>query len=88
MQINLKCGAQIAVEESAINNMELVDLMADGDVDNDIIKVSKMLGMLISKKDKKTLYDAVRADDGTVPIEAVAEAIKEIFGAFKEPGKN
>lgn len=88
MQIDLKCGAQIVVEESAINNMELVDLMAEGDVDNDIIKVSKMLGMLISKKDKKALYDAVRADNGTVPIEAVAEAIKEIFEAFKEPGKN
>lgn len=88
MQIKLKCGVEINVSENAMNNMELVDLLAEGNVDSNIIAVSKMLKMIVSDKDRKVIYDAARKEDGTVPIEHVTASVKEIFDAFKENGKN
>ena len=72
-----KSGFSYEITDAALNNFELLDVMAE--VDNNPLLVPKMLKLLLGEKGKKVLYDHVRNDDGTVPTEKIKEEILEIF---------
>ena len=79
-------GFEFKVSECALDNMELVDLLAEGR--EDPLTVSKIVKIVLGTDQRKRLYDHVRAADGRVPTELVIEEISEIFKAFGEAGKN
>lgn len=79
-------GFEFEVAETALDNMELIDLMAE--VEDNPLLFSKAVTLLLGKKQKKALYDSLRREDGTVPVKAVSETVTEIFNLLGDAGKN
>lgn len=86
-EVELKNGLKLELDEKVMDNMELVDTLADAAGD-DPLAVSKMIKLVLGNENKKKLYDSLRTEDGRVPVAAVSDALKEIFEAFGEKGKN
>lgn len=82
-----KSGFAFSVDENAMNDMELVDVLADKETD-DAFRMSYILKRLLPADQRKKLYDHVRTDTGRVPVDAVVAEIEDIFAAMGDPGKN
>ena len=76
------------VNPLVLDNMELVELLADMKNDDDPLTVPKLCDMILGRAQKQQLYEFVRTPDGRVPISAVSETIMEIFQALGSAGKN
>lgn len=81
-----KSGFHFRVDENAMNDMELVDILADNTMD-DCFRMSHVLRKLLPGEQRKALYDHVRVD-GRVPVDAVVSAVEDIFTAMGQAGKN
>ena len=75
------------MDENALDNMELIDAMAEAQSDNPAM-FSKAVVLLLGKDQRDRLYDHIRKDDGRVSIEEVTNAFVEIFETLGESGKN
>ena len=74
----LKSGFSYAIEDHVLDNMELLDVIAD--VEKNPMAMSQVLRLLLGDEQKKALYAHLRnPENGNVPISAVSEAIAEIF---------
>lgn len=82
-----KSGFEFSVNESTQNNMELLDALAELD-DGNIAYMPKVATMILGKEQKKQLYDHIRTEDGTVPVDKFVEEIQDIFAAFSGTEKN
>ena len=85
-EIRMKSGVTLELDDKVMDNMELVDTLAEAS-DEDPLVVSKMVRLILGDERKK-LYDSLRTEDGRVPVESVSDALKDIFEAFGEKGKN
>lgn len=80
-----KSGFEFEIDEKRVNNMEFIDLLVELDEvdENDasqiLTTVSKLISCILDKDTKKRLYDHVRDDKGTVPIEKVQEELNDII---------
>ena len=81
-----KSGFQFAIPKRVMNNMELVDLLAD-DTEDETMKVSRILRLVMTKEQRQRFYDHHREPDGRVPVEKIYEELGEIFLSFQQ-GKN
>lgn len=79
-------GFEYQLGDNTMNNMELVDAMAE--LGEDPFAISRVCLLLLGKEQRKRLYDHIRAEDGTVPAQAMGEEIAEIIRGAGEPGKN
>ncbi|WP_010247754.1 hypothetical protein [Peptoniphilus rhinitidis] len=70
-------GFVYKINENALNNFELLDLFAE--VDENPLLLPKLLNMLLGEEMKKKLYDHVRLEDGTVPVDKVSNELMEII---------
>lgn len=86
-EITLKNGTKLELDEKALDNMEIVDALAETSGD-DPLAVSRIVRALLGNEKRKQLYDSLRTADGRVPVEAVSDAVRDIFEAFGEKGKN
>ena len=84
--VRLESGINLEILDSAKNNMELLDNLAELD-SGDLTTVSRIMNQLLSKGEKKKLYDHLRVD-GVVPIDKTVDAMKEIFEKMGDDGKN
>lgn len=75
-------GFVYEINENALNNFELLDLFAE--VDENPLLLPKLLNMLLGEEMKKKLYDHVRLEDGTVPIDKVSNELMEIINGNQE----
>ena len=85
IQGKLKSGFEYKIEESALNNIELLDLIVE--VDQNPLAISKVVKMLLGEEQRNNLYDHLRTEKGNVPVVAVSEAVAEIFQSSNQ-GKN
>ena len=72
-------GFEFDIENERLDDMELVDIMAE--IDENPLLMPKLCKMLLGDEQKKRLYDHLRNEEGRVPIEAVTNAIQEIFNS-------
>ncbi len=79
-------GFAYEVPESALDNMELVDAISESE--QNPVALSTILQLLLGQEQKKRLYDHLRTETGTVPVEAVSTAIADIFSGCGTEGKN
>lgn len=84
MKVKLSNGFECEVDENILDNMELIDAIAGAD--DDVTNVSALVKMVFGDN-KKALYDSLR-EDGRVSVTAIVGAIKEVFEAVGEQGKN
>ena len=81
-----KSGFHFSVDEKCMNDMELVDVLADNTMD-DAFKMSMVVKKILPLEQRAALYDHVRVD-GRVPVDAVVAAVEDIFAALGKQGKN
>ena len=81
-----KNGFRFCVDENSMNDMELVDVLADSTMD-DAFRMSHVVRKLLPGDQRKALYDHLRVD-GRVPVDAVVATVEEIFAAMGNNGKN
>ena len=72
-----KSGFKFSIKESAIDDMELVDLLARSA--EDFLALPAIIKKLLGDDQKKKLYDHLKTENGNVPIEAVSNELQEIF---------
>ena len=78
-----KSGFEIELEESSLDNMELVDTLDEMNEGNPLA-ISRLVPLLLGKK---KLYDHLRTPEGRVPSTAVEREIIELMISI-QPGKN
>lgn len=79
-------GFAFELEEKVLDNMELLDAIAESE--KDPTAMSRVCLLLLGKDVRARLYDHLREEDGRVPVEAVSVAVIEIFAACGDKGKN
>jgi len=79
-------GFSYRVADNAIDNMEFLDALAELN-DEDALALSKICLLLLGKQQRRSLYDHLRREDGTVPIAEVNAEILDILNA-QQTGKN
>lgn len=82
-----KSGFEFVVEKDVIDDMELIDDLADADEGNPLA-VSRVCKRILGEKQQKRLYDHLRTQDGRVPIKETAEALIDIMVELGQEGKN
>lgn len=87
MKITTRSGFSCDLPDATLDNMELVDALAEMQSDSDTLAVSSVLRLLLGNDNRKALYDHLRVD-GRVPIEEVTAEISDIFAALGQAGKN
>lgn len=72
-----KSGFSYSIEESRLNNYELLETI--GELDDNPMVISKMVIMLLGKEQTNQLKDHLRTEDGLVPTDKMTDEITEIF---------
>lgn len=84
----LENGFKFAVDTDVLDDMELVDDMAEAQGDNPL-KIVSVLNKILGEDQKARLYDHVRDEKtGRVPSEAVSNALAELMDKLGDDGKN
>ena len=86
-EITLESGLKLTIDLDRLNDMELVDLLADAG-DGDPVAITRAATKMLGKKQKAALYDSLRNEEGRVPAAAFAEAFNEIFKQLGTETKN
>ena len=80
-------GFKYEVDENVLDDMRLVDAIAEAEGENPL-KVSKVMTMVLGKEQKERLYKHLENESRRVPVKMVMDALMEIFEAMGEDGKN
>ena len=72
-----KSGFEFEIQDDALNNYELVEVLAD--VDTNPLLLPRLVKMLLGEDQKNKLTDHVRTETGTVPLDKISDEIMEIF---------
>lgn len=83
----LENGFEYEVDDAVLDDMEMVDALSEAQSTNPLA-LSTVINKLLGNEQKKALYDAVRREDGTVPIEDITQSIVTIFQSIGDEGKN
>ncbi len=86
-KIVTKSGFAADIDKECLDDMELVDALADL-YNDDGLAVSRVASKLFTPEQKKGLYERLRNDKGRVPVKAFADEITEIFNKLGKMGKN
>lgn len=84
--VTTKSGFTCDVDEVALDNMELLDVLADL-ADGDVLAVPKFARFILHTEDKKRLYEHLRTEDGRVPTDRFSAELLEIFTTLGEAKK-
>lgn len=83
----LENGFEYEIDDAVLDDMEMVDALSEAQSTNPLA-LSTVISKLLGNEQKKALYDAVRREDGTVPIEDITQSIVTIFQSIGDEGKN
>lgn len=85
-EIVLDNGLALKIDENAMDDMELLELLVDLD-EGKPAAIPRIGKRLLGDDQMKKLYESIR-DNGRVPITKYSETIKEILDKLGETGKN
>lgn len=84
----LENGFKFDIDDAVLDDMELIDDMAEAQGDNPL-KISAVMNKVLGEEQKGRLYDHVRDEaTGRVPVEKVSACLAEIFEKIGEEAKN
>lgn len=78
-----KTGFAFEIDEKRLDNIELLDAIAEVANDN-IIALSNVSQLLLGKEQRKALYDHIRDEDGMVSAKSFSDELADIFASAKE----
>lgn len=73
----LNNGFKFEIEEFKLDDIELLEIMSKAD-DNPLL-FPKVIERLLGEEQKLSLYETLRTEQGNVPIQAVSDAVAEMF---------
>lgn len=82
----LNNGFEYEVDENVLDDMELLDALAEAE--ENPLKISVVSRKVLGTEQRKRLYDHLRREDGTVPVEEASQAIIDILEDMGDEGKN
>lgn len=81
-------GFEYTFDDNRLNDMELLDSLADVVDGEDGLALSRAVRKIIpDAEERKRLYDHVRTEDGRVPADTLASEIMEIIEGSAEGKK-
>lgn len=83
----LECGFKYSVDPAVLDDMELVDALAEAQAE-DPTQISVVVKKILGPDQRKKLYDFMREKDGRVPVQKVTDAVQEIIESVGQEGKN
>lgn len=83
-----KSGFEYEFNEDLINDMEVIDALAEIANNENILAVSTVVKKLLSDEERKRLYDHVMLEDGRVPVDALMEELSEMMSGSDEGKKS
>ncbi len=75
-------GFTFKIDQKAIQDMEFIELVAAARDDG--LLLPEILKKLLGEEQKKALYDHIREEHGSVPVDAVTNEIMDIIATFNE----
>ena len=87
MKIITKSGFTCELDPKILDNMELVDALAEVQNGNSLAYPAVCL-MILGKENRSKLYSHLRNQDGRVPTADVDREVTEIMNALGTPAKN
>mgnify|MGYP007122063251 CR=1 FL=1 len=87
MLITIAENLEVDVDKGCFNDMEMLDILVDLD-SGDPLAISKLCTRMLSKEDKKKLYDHFRDKDGQVRTEVFIPIVMDIMSKLGEEEKN
>ena len=78
-------GFEFEIEDGVLDNMELLDAIAE--LEENPLKLTKVVKLLLGDETKERLYDHVRNDKGRVPAEALSTEVADIFKLLNDKVK-
>jgi hypothetical protein len=72
------------VDLNKINDMRFIDMLADFAENENPVAITKIINLMVSPEDKEKLYKALERPDGTVPPDAVSDAVLSIMKRCRE----
>lgn len=85
IQGKTESGFVFQLEEDALDDMELLDTLAE--MQENLLKIGTAVQMLLGEEQKKRLYDHLRNEKGRVRAEPLSKELLEIIQAAGKPGK-
>lgn len=82
----LKNGFKFKVDEKDLNDMRLVDALAE--MEGDPTKLSQVVLMIFGKEQRDRLYKVLEDEKGRVPVDEISKCIEEALNASGDAGKN
>ena len=70
-------GFQFKLEEEKLDDMEVLEYLAN--VDDDLTELPKLLTLFLGESQKKKLYDHVKKTEGRVSISKTYAELMDIF---------
>ena len=87
MNITTKSGFCCEIDPEVLNNMELVDALAEVQNGNSLAYPTVCL-LILGKETRTRLYNHLRNEAGRVPPADVYRELTEIMNALGQPAKN
>lgn len=81
-------GFEFELDESVLDDMRLIDAIAELQDGADVFAVSKIVRILIGEAGREALYRHIENEKGHVPVSKVSKEIVDIFEACGKRGKN
>lgn len=81
-KVKLEDGFEVTINDSAFDDMEFVDLIAE--CEDKPYLIGKLVEKMTGKDGKKAIYDHFRTEDGRVPVESISGVIEQIFNSLGE----
>lgn len=78
-------GFEFEIEDGVLDNMELLDAIAE--LEENPLKLTKVVKLLLGDETKERLYDHVRNEKGRVPAEALSTEVADIFKLLNDKVK-
>lgn len=88
MKIKTKSGFECEIEKESMNDMRIVDAIAEISDGNNALALPYVIKALLGKDGKERLYKHVEDGAGRVPIEKISGELLDIFSAMGDEGKN
>ncbi len=79
-------GFEYEIVDEALDNMELIDALAELDSGKRLY-ISRVLTMMLGEEQKKRLYEHCRNENGIVQVTSIEKEILDMLKA-SETGKN
>lgn len=89
-KITLDNGLKLSIDEDVMDDMELLEALAEADGGN-ILAYPRLVNLMLGSEQKAKLYDKLRGKNGRVSTKATGEVVVEIIrklGEDEEEGKN